>query len=171
MKHIKPESRLHLLNSIPRYIVQMHGVDNISEFVLHNICCSDCFNIRKAAYFVDNPAFNCLKGVVGYDQDEAYHEPLQIWNNAQAFSQHMKASQFNQKVRNCHQYSCKNCDVPDENLLQNIASDLGMDTFNYCTWEMKHENHGYLIYQKNDDNHEQEELLNGLTLLSFCPIF
>lgn len=171
MKHKTPADRLRMLNGIPKNMIQMHGTENMSEFVLHSLCCPGCFNLRKAAYFVDNPAFDCLKGVVGYDQNEAFDPSANIWSHGDAFTQHMSNSPFNQKVRNCLQYSCKNCDTPDEHLMQNIARDLGMDTFNYCTWSMKHDNHGYLIYQKNDDEHEHEELINGLCLLSFCPIF
>jgi hypothetical protein len=96
---------------------------------------------------------------------------MNIWNDAAAFSQHMQAAPFNQKVRNCMQYSCKNCDTPDEQLLKEIATDLGMDNFQYCTWTMKHDNHGYLLYQPNEHEVETEELLNGLSLLGFCPIF
>lgn len=172
MKHMSPSAdRLRMLSCIPRNMIQLHGNENISEFVLHHLCCKDCFNLRKAAYFVDNPAFNCLKGVVGYDQNEAYHTPMNIWNDAAAFSQHMQDAPFNQKVRNCLQYSCKNCDTPDEQLLKEIATDLGMDSFQYCTWTMKHDNHGYLIYEPNEHEVEVEELLNGLSLLGFCPIF
>lgn len=172
MKHKTPADRLRMLNSIPKNMIQMHGTENMSEFVLHSLCCSDCFNLRKAAYFVDNPAFNCLKGVVGYDQEEAFSPSLNIWTNTDAFTEHMYNSPFNQKVRNCLQYSCKNCEDPDEHLMENIARDLGMDSFDYCTWSMKHDNHGYLIYQKNDGhNHDHDDLLNGLCLLSFCPIF
>jgi hypothetical protein len=37
---------------------------------------------------------------------------------------------------------------------------------------MKHANHGLLVFEraKNDGSFSQEELLNGASLLSFCPI-
>ena len=82
----------------------------------------------------------------------------------------MQSASFNQKVRECVQYSCKNCAYPDEEVMQAIAQDLGMDDFSYCTWDLKSENHGYFIYQPNEEV-EVEELLNGLSLLGFCPIF
>ena len=52
-----------------------------------------------------------------------------------------------------------------------IAEQLGMNEFKYCTWDMKHDNHGYLIYQPNEQEIELDDLLNGLSLLGFCPIF
>ncbi len=168
---MKYTNRLCVLSRIPRNMLKLHGIDNISEFVLHDLCCKDCFNLYKAAYFVDNPAFDCLKGVVGYNQEEAYCPSRTIWEDEGSFSKHMQATTFNQKVRTCVQYSCKNCDNPDEAIMKAIAEQLGMNEFEYCTWDMKHDNHGYLIYQPNEQEIELDDLLNGLSLLGFCPIF
>ena len=46
----------------------------MSEFVLHDICNPNCFNLQKAAFLVDNPDFDCLKGVAGFSADEAYQK-------------------------------------------------------------------------------------------------
>ena len=161
---------LRILNRMPRNMLKLHGTDNVCEFVLHDLCCSSCFNLKKAAYFVDNPSFNCLKGVAGYEQKEAYSGD--IWHDPSAFSEHMKSASFNQKVRNALQYSCKNCQEPDETVMKAIAQDLGMEDFAYCSWDLKHDNHGYLIYQVNKvDEIELEDLISGLCLLGFCPVF
>lgn len=173
MKHIESSNSLqqmHTLCKIPKNILKLHGDHNISEFVMHDLCCKDCFNFNKAAYLIDNPDFNCLQGVVGYNQDEAYQSD-NIWDARDAFTSHMQQSPFNQKVRTYTQYSCKNCEMPDEAIMEKVAKELGMDTFAYCSWQMKHDNHGYLIYQSNEHNVNPETLLNGLSLLGFCPIF
>ena len=57
---------LHHLAQLPRLMIDVHGRDNISEFILHELCSEPCFNLRKAAYLVDNPDFNCLRGVAGF---------------------------------------------------------------------------------------------------------
>ncbi len=171
MKHSPETHILRILSRLPRNMVKMHGNENISEFVLHELCCKDCFNFSRAAYFVDNPAFNCLKGVAGFAQDESCELEVAIWEKPHEFSSHMKSSMFNQKVRDCVQYSCKSCENPDEDIMQEIAKQLGMDQFKYCTWDMKHDNHGYLIYQSCEQDPDLEDLLNGVSLLSFCPIF
>ena len=160
--------KLRILNRLPRNILRLQGSENVSEFVLHDLC-SECFAFNKAAYFIDNPAFNCLKGVAGYNHDESYTG--EIWQDPESFSNHMQSSSFNQKVRRCMQYSCKNCDQPDEKVLETLAHDLGMENFEYCSWDLKHENHGYLLYEKGGQDFEVEDLLCGLHLLSFCPVF
>jgi hypothetical protein len=169
MKHSPNIQLLHTLTRLPLQMIKMHGTDNISEFVLHELSCKNCFNLTKAAYFVDNPAFNCLKGIAGYAQDEESSLAVPIWHEPELFSHHMKTSLFNQKVRECVQVSCKNCTTPDEDVLRSLADTLGMNSFNYCTWQMKHDNHGYLLYESCD--HDKEDLLSGASLLSFCPIF
>lgn len=152
-------------------MLKLHGADNISEFVLHELACKDCFNLAKAAYFVDNPAFDCLKGVAGFAQEEACQLSIPIWDDPDRFSNHMQSASFNQKVRNCVQLSCKNCATPDEELLHELAMQLGMTNFDYCTWQMKHDNHGYLLYQTCGQLPDKDMLISGLSLLSFCPIF
>ena len=61
------------------------NVENMIEFVLHCLCSEDCFNMPKAAYFVDNIDFNCLKGIAGYNHLEKYKEPG-IWSKPENFS-------------------------------------------------------------------------------------
>ena len=171
MKHSSNVQALQIVAGLPKNMLKMHGADNVSEFVLHELSCKDCFNLAKAAYFVDNPAFNCLKGVAGFSQEEACRLSVPIWDDPDRFSQHMQGSSFNNRVRNFAQYSCKNCDKPDEEILHGLATQLGMDTFNYCTWQMKHDNHGFLLYQTCGEQPNKDDLINGLSLLSFCPIF
>lgn len=171
MKSSSDIATLQILASLPKHMLRMHGQENISEFVLHELACKNCFNFSKAAYFVDNPAFNCLKGIAGYAQDEACELSVSIWHNPDAFSQHMRTAPFNMKVRSCMQHSCKNCEIADEEVLGELAHKLDMNPFNYYTWDMKHDNHGYLLYQPCGDHPDQDHLSNGLSLLGFCPIF
>src|SRR5438445_11567888 len=86
------------LRRLPRKMLQLHGLDNVTDFVLHELCSKDCFNMPKAAYFVDNPAFNCLKGVVGIAGTELQGVE-NIWANPDQFVQTVAQSPFNQKVR------------------------------------------------------------------------
>ena len=74
------------LRRLPRKMLQLHGLDNITDFVLHELCSKDCFNIPKAAYFVENPAFNCFKGVVGVSGTEL-QDVGDIWTNPEMFLQ------------------------------------------------------------------------------------
>lgn len=171
MKHSPNIQILQVVSRLPKNMLKIHGTENVSEFVLHELSGKECFNLSKAAYFVENPAFDCMKGVVGFAQDEAYPISKSIWDEPQRFSEHMQQAVFNQQVRRSLKRSCKNCAHSDKVVLDELASNLGIDSYNYCTWQMKHDNHGYFLYQVHDDELDPEMLLNGLHLLSFCPIF
>lgn len=159
------------LQELPRKMLLLHGVDNITEFVLHELCQEKCFNIHKAAYFVDNPDFDCLKGVAGIDHEEGFIGN-DIWHNPDNFSEHMKKSSFNKKVRNITQQSVQNKYLEEHALTYLLAQQLGMDQPKLFHWNMKHDNHGLLIIENKGDNHVWDDnyLLNSIHLLAFCPI-
>jgi hypothetical protein len=161
------------LSELPRKIVKLHGLNNITEFVLHDLCHPDCFNLKKAAYFVDNPDFDCLKGVAGFHHEEVYPGE-DIWFNPQSFSDHMETATFNKKVRQFHQKSEKkhNSEL-SEGVISHIASDMDFENPSYFTWDLKHDNAGLLVYQRTTDHdaYDEKDIINGLSLLSFCPIF
>lgn len=174
MRHAVPPARTNEIRdqlcNLPRKMLTLQSNKNMTEFVLHDLCGESCFNLDKAAYFVDNPDFNCFKGVAGFSRDEAYRGS-DIWQDSQAFSEHMKNSSFNQKVRAISRESLwKNSQdqLPIEELAALLA--LGQD-YAYCAWPIKHENHGLLLYQTSCPVNQDIPLLDGFTFLSFCPIF
>lgn len=170
---MKPDEKRSSLIWLPRKMITLHGNDNISDFVLHELCHEKCFNLKKAAYFIDNPDFNCLRGVAGVSQDE---KPLitDIWQQPEEFSNHMRLSPFNQKVRSLTRTSAKKVSAEaDKELAIDVAHELGINNIGYCSWTGKNENHGILVFEKGSSQEEidKDELLNGVSLLSFCPIY
>src|SRR5437762_734031 len=95
----KQNRMLLCLTGLPKKMVSLHGAENIGEFVLYDLCNECCFNLSKAAYFVDNPDFNCTKGVAGFSRNEIQNACSGVWDNPEAFSSCMRNSSFNQKVR------------------------------------------------------------------------
>lgn len=164
---------LNHLSHLPRRILSLSGADNITEFVLHDLCGEECFNLTKAAYFIDNPDFNCLKGIAGFSIDSVSDGCVDKWHNPEQFSGHMRGCTFNQSVRNIMRCSVKNNKESDEHIAAELAHDLGFKHHNYCSWNMKHNNHGLFVYEKaeDDDAIREDDLINGLCLLSFCPVF
>lgn len=159
--------------SLPRKMLQLKNQDNMTEFVLHELCHRDCLNLEKAAYFVDNPDFNCFKGMAGFSLPEAYVSD-DIWKNPSSFSTHMQGSAFNQKVRGLARPSLRRDNKADEDIVHAVATELHLQNPGYYSWDMKHDNHGILIYErgcKEGDACSVDYVLNGLSLLSFCPIF
>lgn len=158
------------LSTIPKKMVSVHGAENTTEFVLHELCSNYCFNFHKAAYFVDNPDFNCCKGVAGCCDAESYQEKQKHWQAPAPFSAHMKQAAFNQKVRNIHQASVAKDYVTN---VQDLARQLDMKNPGYHTWELKNGNKGLLVFEHDPANYDEvkDHLEEGLSLLAFCPIF
>lgn len=161
---------LEHLSTLPRKMIQVHGRANLNEFLLHELCGQSCFNLLKAAYFVDNPDFNCLRGVAGFDCKHVFNA-RDIWQNPEEFSQFMACCSFHNKVKEImHEGRSSDDDV---NLfLTQAGALLGFNGCSRCTWQMKHDNNGILMYEKADpqDQIVDDYLLDGISLLSFCPV-
>ena len=177
---MKPENMMYShahvvdhLRRLPRKMLLLHGLDNVTEFVLHELCSKNCFNLQKAAYFIDNPDFNCLKGVVGVSNAEL-NDVEDIWTSPDIFTQKMMQSPFNQHVRSFMYESHKKDGKSYDKAAQVIAQELGFGDYGFYSWDMKHNNHGFLICEKNSTNpeeHPQDDIVvDGLCLLSFCPV-
>jgi len=118
------------LRRLPRKMLQLHGLENVTDFVLHELCSKDCFNIPKGAYFVENPAFNCLKGVVGVSAVELQGIE-NIWMSHDQFIETIAQSPFNQKVRSFQYESHKNRGHSPEAMAEIIARELGLGDYGF----------------------------------------
>jgi len=165
---------LNHLSHLPKKIVALEGIESTPEFILHELCHEHCFNISKAAFFVDNPDFDFIKGVAGFSAAEAYADIEDMWQHPQAFVSHMKQASFNQKVRQFSHGSVKRKgSISSQEFADQIVEKLGFAEPQFRSWQMKHDNHGFLIYEQNGSRLEgiEEHLNNSLYLLNFCPIF
>lgn len=159
------------LSCLPKQMLAIESMDNITEFVLHGLCNKDCFDLERAAYFVDNPDFDCFKGVAGFVKSEHDRDWDNIWSNPEAFSSSMQKSNFNQKVRTYLSRSVASSNKNLEDLIQEIGKELGFQNPSACSWDMKYFNKGFLVYEKNGDKDFDEHFLSSLYFLSFCPVF
>jgi hypothetical protein len=162
---------LQHLGNLRKMIVHNHELENLSEFVLYDLCNGPCCNVTKAAYFINNPDFNILKGVAGYHKKELHVS--NSWNEQKQFIGSMRNSLFNQKVRNRLQESFAKGEISEQYLVRKLADFLEIENPGYHVWDLKHANHGLLIYEslQNQQAHVQEHLHDSLYYLSFCPVF
>ncbi len=169
----KKQKIMHCLSCLPRKILKLHGRDNVIEFVMHELGLKDHFDLEKTAYIIDNPDFNCLKGVAGVSRSELYQPKQDIWDEPEDFSVHMQNAPYNKQVRCFSKESCVRNGQTDEQIVEQFASDLGFEHPSFYSWPMKHDNHGILLYEKaeHDDHCDCEYLLEGLSLIGFCPVF
>ena len=162
---------LSYMSHLPRKMLSLHDHDAIAELVLHDLCSERCFNLNKAVYLVDNPDFNCMKGIAGFSRDEAFKEGERMWDDPHSFTQYVKNAPFNQKVRNIQLCSMSGGESSNDNLVRTVADQCAIAHPQCYTWDMKHNNRGVFIYEQPTDEAVITECLpNGVCLLSFCPI-
>jgi phage/plasmid-associated DNA primase len=173
--HTNNDLLMHVLY-LPKKIVLLHGQndhENISEFVLHDFCDENCFDLSKVAFFVDNPDFNCFKGVAGvckYEQDYC-KDIYNVWQEPEKYRSCMQKSPFNAQVRDINHASISNYKDEKDTLIS-FAQSLGFANYDYCKWPLKHGNNGYLVFEKNPKKEEvlKQYLSDFVYVLSLCPI-
>lgn len=160
---------LYHLSTLPKNIVSFYNQDNITEFVLHDLCNKNCFNIEKAAYFVDSPDFDHCKGIAGFYQKELC--PLNdIWADPCGFSEYMKSAAFNNQVRSIVRPSVKKNGEHWKTTAFSLANELAIQEPSLYIFDLKHDNHGIFLCNKLDDEYDQDDMRNWLTVLGLCPI-
>lgn len=168
----KKREIMHRLSTLPRKVLQLYGRENVAEFILHELGKEDIFNLKKAAYVVDNPDFDCIKGVAGYCKPESFSAEKNIWDNPEDFTAHMENSEFHKKIRCLCKPSCVKQGASDDQIVNEIADELGFEHPAYYSWTLKNNNHGILLYEKDDDQEcDCDYLYEGLYLIGFCPIY
>ncbi|HVX00445.1 MAG TPA: hypothetical protein VHA52_08440 [Candidatus Babeliaceae bacterium] len=161
------------LSCLPQKILSLYSADNITEFVLHELCSEHYLDIEQAAYFVDNPDFNCFVGVAGYSRSERYAEEESHWHSPDLFSDHMRKCGYNKKIRAINRTSFTKCNKNEQAIVDAIGQELGFTNPRCLKWNLKHNNHGILIINPSEQREQglEDYLLKGLYLLGFCPIF
>jgi hypothetical protein len=155
------------LTTLPRKITAWHTTDHSSEHLLHELC-HHCFGLEKAAYFVDNPDFDCLQGVAGYDCTEHTGQE----QRSQSLDDDHCPCDFNKQVRSMESTSYKRAHKAEADVIRTLASELFMHNPACYIWPLKHDNYGVLVYEKSDNlNGLQEHLENSSYLFSFCHLF
>lgn len=170
----KKKQVLQVLSEMPTKILSLHGRENMAELVLHDLSHENCFNLKKAAYFVDNPDFNCLKGVAGISTPEIPKNLwADVWSQDEMFSSYMRNAVFNKRVREFAQCSLKTDKMIDSQDIKLLSNNLGIENPEYFSLNLKHGNNGLFIFERHSDDHKHlnEHLPHGASLLGFCPIF
>jgi hypothetical protein len=158
--------------------MMLQGRDNIAAFLLHDLCHQEGFNFHRGAYFVDNPDFDCLKGVAGVHQDE--HSKFTngnngscIWLAPDEYSTFHNEAAFNKLVRAIdHKSIFRNKHKKEGELIRSVANLLGFAKPEFYSWPMKYDNKGILLFERVDADSKNfdEHMLNCVHLFSFCPV-
>ena len=145
-----PERRDKLLRTvlnIPSKIMNNHEVDGLSQLVLHEL--GHDFWLKRASFLVDNPDFDCLTGVAGYHHDECKFHKKDIWSDPLAFEKDMQDAKFHRSVKDFSYGSSikQRCGSHAQDDLLELGSRLGMAQPNAFVWDLRHGNHGILLFE------------------------
>jgi hypothetical protein len=165
---------LRSLSTLPEKILRLHGTENVSEFVLYELSHEHCFNLPKAAFFVDNPDFKCFKGITGFNKKD-HPEYVSLWDEPEKFTDVMKNNSFNQKVRSINQCTAaheQQAHKNPEHYLEDIAHQLDVRDLGFHRFPLKHGNHGLFVYDRHEaDIPDMQVFARGACFLGFCPVF
>jgi len=176
MEHKDVVSRYHTLfyrlSSLPEKIVATHGKENLAEFVLYELAHPQCLNFTKAAFFINNPDFNCLQGIVGFSAPEHAGQAENVWEEEDRFSDRMKQSSFNSAVRAIRQQSITNDHAASEQVVAGLIAQLLFTNPSWRTFKVKHGNSGILLFETTPEHQDiAQQVTQAASLLAFCPIF
>ena len=171
-KNLSPRQQalLSYIAHVPQKMLMLYDHDIIAELVLYDLSRKHCFNFGKAAYFVDNPDFNCLKGIAGVETGSFCEHITDVWDEAEKCAHFLHKCPFNNKVRTILKTSLHNNASERDLCLKNLGVELGFSHPSSCTWPLKHGNHGILIFERDGADECDQHLLTGLSLLGFCHI-
>lgn len=157
------------LSTLPKKMALAHNADYMAELVFCELCGKGCFDLKKAAYFLDNPDFDCCRGIFGFHAPEFGAADLEVWENPTPTSEQLRRSEFNRLVRSIsHASITKN---NSEYLLNEIAKTLGIEKPQFCICHARHDNHGVLITEQVESEELKDYLEHGVSLLGLCPLF
>ncbi|MDQ5940355.1 MAG: hypothetical protein QG632_81 [Candidatus Dependentiae bacterium] len=140
------------VTGLPHKILRYHSLDGLSQMVLHELGHDTGFGFDRATYLIDNPDFDHLLGVAGFDRQECSMHKKNIWEHPEGFCKDMESAAFNKNVRKILNSSVarKEVNLNDAHDVKALGFELGIKNPQFFAWDMKHGNHGVFIYEKND---------------------
>ncbi len=161
------------LMELPNKIIQNHDLEHLPQIVLHYLGHTSCFGLEKAAFFADNPEFDHLLGAAGFHKNECCFGAIDdLWKDPNAYCEHMQKAAFHIKIREILKSSLKRKDIDlgDSDDLKHLAEILDIKNPRFLSWNLKHGNHGVLIYNGLVDDSSNRLLKKAVSFLGFCSI-
>ncbi len=166
------ETLVKTLLKLPDKILHHHEVNHLPNLILHDLGHNQHLNLKRATFLVDSPDFDCLKGIAGFCQKECGNHEVDVWNNPDKFTNDMDGAEFHKKINHFLHHSMKRR-ANDEQALSELGRSLGIEKPHIFTWDMRHGNHGILLYDTDNEClcQADNELLHHIAaLLGLCPV-
>jgi len=180
MKNLKNFDYIDQINQIlllPHKILDHHinNIDNIIDMILYSLCNEDCLDIDKAAYIIDNPDFDLIKGLAGFDKKNSYKKKYSngidrsnIWQYKDYFKEHINNCEFNNRIKQLSGKSIFNNIENIDEKIKDIANVIDISNPRYYNWLTKNDNYAIVIFENKKDIHK--DMLSFFRFLSLCPL-
>lgn len=163
---------LMMLLNLPNKILSHHEVHGLAQLILHDVSHDKHFGFKRASYLIDNPDFDCLRGVAGFVDDECKHHQEDLWINPHSFMHDMREAEFHNKLLKMASKSIRrNAQDNHLDIIRDVALDLGMINPHVYAQDLRHGNHGILIVEEGIKrlDHDDHELLAHITaIMGLC---
>jgi len=168
------EKVVKVFSQLPHKILQNYHLKSLSQIILHDLCHDSCFGLKSAIYLIDNPDFDLLTGVAGFNESDCNLYDEILMQNPENFCNQIKESLFNGEVQKFSHESLTKRDIclrTSKEILE-IGKDMGLENPHFISWNMKHGNHGLLIFEEKEELSEwaRNMLAHVSAFLSFCGI-
>lgn len=164
---------MQTLLQLPRKILNHHDLEDLAHLVLHELGHDHHFSLDKAIYLVDNPDFDCLKGVAGYSRQECQYHQENLWEKPEEFTDNMRSAEFHNAIKNYLQNNSikrKDVDLHNPEDLAALGQTLGLKNPSFFTWPIRHGNHGVLLFEERQPQCQlrRDLLSHAAAMLSLC---
>ena len=117
---VRDEAHVTHLLGLPHKILSHHEIEALAPIVLHELGHVNPFGLTKACYFIDNPDFDCLRGVAGYNKEECFNHKDDVWEDPHSFALDMKDAPYHKQML---QFADKSLHLNDERSLIIMVED------------------------------------------------
>lgn len=167
------EKVAHSILQLPHKILRFHDVDDLPQLILHELGHDAHFGLNKAAYLVDNPEFDCVKGIAGFDRCECSMHRENVWDAPHEFGSDMRSAPFYNSMKQFIQdmsIKRRDLDIHNPDDLAALGERLGLKNPSFFTWNMRHGNNGILLFEEGQAAcaHHRDLLNYASALLSLC---
>jgi len=152
------------LLKIPQHILMHSHILGLADLLVGNLSSKRYFNLKKSAYLLNNPEFDCIKGISGVE-----HQDLgdwdNHWDNPLDKIEKLSNSLFNQKIKNLNSCSLlKHSEEQNTESLIKFAEDqFGFKQPAFISWQGKHGNHGIFFCEPIEERETFAEKIGLLT--------
>ena len=150
------------LLQLPRHILQHMHTAGLTDILLGHLASKSYFNLKKAAYLLNNPDFNCVKGMAGIEISDTNHWQ-NPWSNPLEHTKFLENSSFNKKVKTFvgHGLFTNPSQEDTPRIIKYAEEHLALENPVFIGWHGKHGNHGIFFCEPQRDSERVEQSVTG----------